>query len=286
MSAPRDLLRFLDPWTLLLPESGGRVLAAVGSGGKTALLSRLHRHYRDAGKTVLWTQTVPHPAPEGLLVLSDEEQPERLSEVLAERGSLFVAGPPLGAGVLGGVDPVRLEELRRRLEPGIVLVEAQAPCGTPLRRDGLEPIWPRVLHLAFTVVGLQGVGMLWGPRSVAGEETPPTAGSAEPRRVQSEEALEQLLGEEGLVARVPEEVPVLPFLAGFGAYRDVDGMFALVARLWEEERLRAVLLGELVGEARIDQAERLHATHSPSGPTHLEGERVYALYPAHLDEES
>ena len=58
-----DAYRFLDPWTMILPEGDGAVVAAVGSGGKTVLLTRLLEHYRSAGATVLWTQTVDHPAP-------------------------------------------------------------------------------------------------------------------------------------------------------------------------------------------------------------------------------
>ena len=118
---------------------------------------------------------------------------------------------------------------------------------------------------------------------MAGEPASPVV-DGEPRRVRSEEALSQLTEPNGLLSQVPEGVPVLPFLCGFGAYRDVDGMFALVSELWERPGLRAVLLAELVGNPRIDAAERLQAGEAPSGASHLEGERVYALYPARLDD--
>ncbi len=285
METPRDLLRFLEPWTLLLPEGGGRVLAAVGSGGKSALLRRLHRHYRAEGQSVLWTQTVAHPAPEGLSYASSEASVEELATDLSRRGALFVAGELQADGRAGAVSPERIEELRRGLQPDVILVEAQSPCGTPLRRDGVAPVWPEPVHLVFPVVGLQAVGMLWGPRSIAGEEAL-SGTDGEPRRVLSEEALIQLSGEGGSLAQLPDGVPAIPFLAGFGSYRDMDGMFALVTELWEDERLRAVLLGELVGEARIDEAERIHAADSPTGASHLSGERIFALYPAHLDNEA
>ena len=52
------------------------------------------------------------------------------------------------------------------------------------------------------------------------------------------------------------------------------------------DTLRAGLLGGQLGEARIDEAERIQAATSPEGASHLSGERIYALYPAHLDDEA
>ncbi len=279
-------LRFLSPWTLLLPVDGRPVVAVTGRGGKTALLHRLHRHYRGEGLSVLWTQTTDHPAPEGVDAASVDAPPEELKARFLRRASLFVAARPDAKGAWGGLAPASVERLRDLLEPDVVLVEvAPSSLAAPGSSEGKaadgSSRWPRPLHLVLLVAGLQEVGRR---RPGAGAERVLPGDDPVPR-VQSRDLLEDLLGEKGLLPMTPPGVPVLPFLAGLGSYRDMDGMFEIVARLWEHERVQVVLLGELVGPPRIDQAETALAAGLPGGAPHLAGERVYALYPARLDED-
>jgi len=275
-------LRFLDPWTLLLPLEGRPVIAVAGEGGKTALLHRLHRYYRERGASVLWTQTVEHPAPEGVPEARVDEPFPRLRERLSSEGSLFVAGAAAAAEGRGGLDAAGIEELRRRLAPDVVLVECQAPFDAAAKELSMPPVhWPEPVHLVFLVTGLHRVGHL---KSGVVEEGDGAADDA-PARVHTSDLIEILAGEGGLLRQVPSGVPVLPFLAGLAAYRDMDGMFEIVDRLWSAEGLKVVLMGELVGPARIDEAEKAAASALPQGAPHLAGERIYAMYPARLDEE-
>jgi probable selenium-dependent hydroxylase accessory protein YqeC len=273
--AEQDQVRFLTPWTLLLPEERGKVLAVAGSGGKSALLKRLYRHYRSEGFSVLWTQTVDHPAPPQIPVRSIEAPIEELQQDFRHHAALFVAGERDTQGRARGLSPERVEDLRRQLAPDVVLVEAQAPTGTPLLEEAAAPVWPRPLHMIFALAGLHAVGRL-KPR---GED----ASAEEAARFTSQDVLSQFTAPGGLLQQTPDEVPCFPFLAGLGSFRDLDGMFEVVAKLWETEGVKAVLLGELTGDARIDAAEEAAAAQLGGAP-HLGGERIYALYPSRLDE--
>jgi hypothetical protein len=173
--------------------------------------------------------------------------------------------------------------LRETLRPDVILVEAQAPCGTPLRRDASGPRWPTPTHLAFVVAGLDAVGRVEGEAVVAGAGPPARVGEgAEPARVAWPAVREHC-------ARILEGVPAgvlpLPFLASLARFADLDAMFALVADLWDEERVRGVLLGELVGDPRRDEADRIAFAAGGEEPPHLAGERIYCLYPSGLDDD-
>lgn len=272
----QDQVRFLTPWTLLLPEGRGKVLAVAGSGGKSALLQRLYRHYRAEGYSVLWTQTVDHPPPPQIPAFSIATPFERLQSEFQHHAALFVAGEGEEKGRASGLSAQKIEELRHRLMPDVVLVEAQAQSGGPLLEQAEAPIWPRPLHLIFALAGLHAVGRLKTSREdvSAGED---------PSRFTSEDVLHQFTAAGGLLEQIPHGVPCFPFLAGLGSFRDLDGMFELVAKLWEVPGVKAVLLGELTGHARIDAAEEAAAAQLGGAP-HLAGERIYALYPSHLDD--
>lgn len=271
----QDQVRFLTPWTLLLPAGGGRVLAAVGSGGKSALLDRLYRHYRAEGFSVLWTQTVDHAPPKDVMARSDSAPLDELRKEFRHRAALFVAGERDAEGRARGLPAQRVEELRRALAPEVVLVEAQARQDSAALTELGPPDWPAPVHLVFAVAGLQAVGRI---------RTQGTEGD-QPLRVRTQDVLRRFTASGGLLDMVPQGVPCLPFLAGLGSFRDLDGMFELVATLWEDARVKAVLLGELTGQERIDAAEEAAAAPLGGAP-HLSGERVYALYPSRLDEAS
>lgn len=276
-----DRYAFLDPWTLALPSGPGAVIAVAGSGGKTTLLLRLLRHYRAEGRTVLHTQTVPHAMPAGMPVHLVTGDPRELGRELEDAGSLVLSGPPLRDGRHGAVDPGQLEQWRRRLSPDVTLVEAHASTGTPLRGDEETPVWPITTHLAFLVGHLGAVGRLWGPAVVSGAATTARDRGGEPRRVTVDDVLAAFDPAGRLVASLPASCAPVPFLTGLGAFRDMDGMFEAVDRLWALPRVKLVCLAELLGDERRDAADRRDL---PAGAAALAGERVYALYPAELDD--
>jgi hypothetical protein len=281
----QDQVRFLTPWTLLLPVGGGRVLTAVGSGGKSALLDRLYRHYRAEGFSVLWTQTVDHAPPTGLMARSNSAPLDELRKEFRHHAALFVAGERDAEGRARGLSAQRVEELRRALAPDVVLVEAQARRDRAALAELGPPEWPEPVHLVFAVAGLQEVGRIRSHGTEGALRPELSEEGDQPLRIRTQDVLRRFTAPGGLLDLVPQGVPCLPFLAGLGSFRDLDGMFELVATLWEDARVKAVLLGELTGQERIDAAEEAAAAPLGGAP-HLSGERVYALYPSRLDEVS
>jgi hypothetical protein len=263
----------------LLPDGGGAVLAVAGSGGRSTLLRRLCAHYRESKRRVLWTQTVAQPAPVDHLP-TELEAAERIDAALATEGVAFVAGALRGR-LHEGLSPRRIEALRQRHRPDIVLVDAHARCGKPLRRDAIPPIWPETTHLAFLVAPLACVGRLYGPDTVAGVMHNAVSPDGTPRRIRTADIEQSFVDpSHGLMSHLPTGALPVPFLTGFGAFRDMDGMFSLVLKLWSAPGVRAVCLAELLGDERRDAAD---LRDLPAGGEALQGERIYAVYPASLD---
>jgi len=275
-----DDYRFLDPWTLLLPQEGPCVLAVAGSGGKTTLVRRLVEHFRADGRTVALSQTVPHPPP--VDVVSCRADDAAAAGVVGERGVVHLGDPPGPDGLSPGLDPGGLDDAWRACGAEVLLVESHARTGTPLRRDGVRAVWPRGCDRAFLVAHLAAVGRPVSARTVAGRDAPPRDPGEEPARIATLDVVEQFTAADGLLADLPRTGLPIPFLTGFGSFRDMDGMFALVSALWEHPRVRAVCLGELLGDERRDAADRRDLP--PGAPDPTAQERVYALYPAHLDD--
>lgn len=233
---------------------------------------------------VLVTQTTAHPVP----LLHEESHVEfdalpSAARTAWERGPLvWVTGPRLDVSSdrRAGITPAQITAVSDALAPDVVVVQAHASCGTPLRQDHVDPVWPLDLRLAIVVAPLSVVGRPWNERSVAGARAEVDA-NGEPRRVSSSDVLEAA---RRLVETVPAGARPLPFFTGFGSFRDLDGMFALVGSLWDPPRVPVVCLGELLGDERRDAAD-LAALDASSRVGALRGERVYALYPAELDGE-
>ncbi len=286
---PPDSFRFLDSWTSLLPRQGGAVIALAGSGGCTTLLLRVIEAFiatRAGADTprVLVTQTTAHPVP--LLhhdALVEFDGSTSTSSTAWERGPLvWVTGPRLEpvSDRRAGLTPAEITLVSEAFAPDVVVVQAHASCGAPLRQDGVDPVWPFDLRLAILVTPLSVVGRPWNERSVAGARAEFDA-NGEPRRVSSPDVLDAA---RGLIETVPAGARPLPFFTGFGSFRDLDGMFTLVGSLWDPPRVPVVCLGELLGDERRDAAD-LAALDASSREGALRGERVYAVYPAELDGE-
>ena len=215
-----DRARFVDPWTLLLPDRFPCVLGVAGSGGRTTLLLRLWRHFRDAGASVMWASTFDQAPPFDLLPARCGPDAAAIRVRLESEGQAWVGGDASGDGRYQGLAPQELEALRRTAQPDVLLVDAQDSCGTPLRRDGSAPTWPMHVQIAFLVGSLGAVGRPWGPASVAGIESEEISPEGEPRRVQVEDVLHPFLAPNGLVACVPEGALPLPFFTGLAQLRE------------------------------------------------------------------
>ncbi|HKK71888.1 MAG TPA: hypothetical protein VKA86_11765 [Candidatus Krumholzibacteria bacterium] len=274
-----DSFRFLRPWHQLLPPAGDAVVAVAGSGGCTTTLLRLLRVYRERGARVLVSQTTAHPVPFAL------REQRCAPDQEAVRGSLDahgVAWTGEGDGDRpGGLAPERLDALARESGAEVLLVEAQASAGVVLRSEPEPaPVWPRRLQLALAVGNLAAVGRPYGPRTVVDVDEPQFTDDGDPRRVRTEEVTRAV---RSVLATVPETARPLPFLTGFGAFRDIDGMFDLVQELVDPPRRPVVCLAELLGDERRDTADARDRAGESESPWH-DDERVYAIYPAWLDE--
>ncbi len=274
-----DSFRFLRPWHQLLPPAGSAVVAVAGSGGCTTALLRLLRVYRDRGARVLVSQTTPHPVPFSLRDRVCAPEAGTLRESLDAHGVAWTAD---GDGDRpAGLDPGRLEALARDSGAEVLLVEAQASAGVPLRADPEPaPVWPHRLQLALVVGNLGVVGRPYGPRTVVGVDEPQLTDEGDPRRVRTDEVTAAV---GSVLATVPDTARPLPFLTGFGAFRDIDGMFALVQELVDPPRRPVVCLAELLGDDRRDAADARDREGSAESMWY-DDERVYAVYPGFLDD--
>ena len=268
--SPVEEFAFLEPWHRLLPDRG--VVAVAGSGGCTTVLLALLEVWRERRTRVLVSQTEAHPVPFPLIDCEVEAEAGAVRERLDRDGVAFVAGAQ-GTGRRPGLHPDRLEELRAGSGADVLLVQAQASAGQLVRTRPVEPVWPRGLGLAVLVAQVGAAGRLWN--AATGEPDP----ALPPRRVEVSDLVASL---RPVLDSLPPGARPLPFLTGLGAWRDLDGMFAIVQEFWEDPRVWVVVLGELIGDERRDAADLRGL------PGHVEDPfatgRVYAVYPAALDD--
>jgi hypothetical protein len=267
---PVEEFAFLDPWHRAIPDRG--VVAIAGSGGCTTVLLALLEEWRRRGLRVLVSQTTAHPVPFALLDAVAEPEPDAVRRQLQSSG-VAVAVDGSGDGRRPGLDPGRLERLRKDAGADLMVVQAQDSTGQLLRAEPSVPVWPQGVGLAVLVAQVGCAGRLWTAATGAEDDADP------PRRVEVSDLVESL---RPLQAGLPEGARPLPFLTGLGAWRDLDGMFSIVQNFWDDPRVWVVALGELVGDARRDEAD---LRGLPAGvPTPFESDRIYAVYPAALDE--
>ncbi len=152
----------------------GHVVAAVGAGGKTSLLTALAREFHAAsGKPAILTTTTrifaPHPE-EGIpLALGEVDAFARhLRRCVNARGIFWLARRREGrtpvpgqAGEhrmkLAGFAPPEIAGLR--LEGGLALIEADGARRLPIKAPGAhEPVLPENADVVLGLVGLDALG--------------------------------------------------------------------------------------------------------------------------------
>jgi len=266
---PVEEFAFLDPWSGVLPDRG--VVAVAGSGGCTTVLLALVEQWRERGRRVLVSQTVPHPVPYSLRDQQCAPRAEELRVALDRTGCAWTCADP-GDGRRPGIEPDLLEELRVGSRADVVVVQTQESCGQLVRTRPLPPVWPHGLGLAVLVAQVGAVGRTWTGATGEADDSP------EPRRVELDDLLASL---RPLLADLPPGVRPLPFLTGLGAWRDLDGMFRVVQELWQNPGVLVVALAELLGDERREHADLRGIPERVARP--FEGRRIYAVYPAELD---
>lgn len=137
-----------------LLEGGKRLAAFVGAGGKTSLIYALGSQLADQGQRVVITTTTRMLAPaRDLLLLRPGVviPPYRLITV----GSAVETDK----GKLVGFAPWDIGELLARLEPDVILVEADGAAGRSVKAPaGHEPVIPELADLVVGVMGLDALG--------------------------------------------------------------------------------------------------------------------------------
>jgi hypothetical protein len=267
---PVEEFAFLDPWHRIIPDRG--VVAIAGSGGCTTALLALLEVWRRRGVSVLVSQTTAHPVPFGLLDLCAERDVSALRRNL-ETSGLAVAASGSGEDRSPGLAPEELERLRTGAGADVLVVQAQDSTGHLLRAKHSAPVWPLGTGLAVLVAQVGCAGRLWTAATGEPDRSDP------PRRVEVPDLVKSL---QPLLAVLPDGARPLPFLTGLGAWRDLDGMFSIVQEFWDDPRVWVVALAELVGDERREEADLRGVPAGVAMP--FEGDRIYAVYPAALDE--
>lgn len=153
-----------------LAGQGTGIVALIGGGGKTSLLTALGQALSARGQSVLCTTTtrLATPGAECVLPVAFREDPESIR--LADGEALLAVRPQSPGDAPGKVRGYSGEEidamlLRRAAE--WILVEADGSAGRPLKAPAAhEPVIPSLAKIVVAVVGLGGVGKPFGADTV------------------------------------------------------------------------------------------------------------------------
>ena len=127
-------------------------IAVVGSGGKTTLVKRLARQYREAGKRVFVTTTT-HMFIEEDTLLTDDAAP--IIQQLEETGYAMAGLPE--RDLIKPLSPETYQAVCARAD--VVLVEADGSRRLPLKfPNESEPVIPENADEIMVVCGLNAVG--------------------------------------------------------------------------------------------------------------------------------
>ncbi len=143
-----------------------RLIAVVGSGGKTSLMFALAEQLRASGRSVLTTTTTKIRFP------SLNQSPtvrigslQRIRSSPAFGGGHITISPRVCEGKLHGFLPKEIDCLVG--EADHILVEADGAAGLPVKAPGWwEPVIPSKADLVIVVVGLDCLGRPAGTRTV------------------------------------------------------------------------------------------------------------------------
>lgn len=233
---------FIDPWHEFLPREPGHVVAFMGSGGKTSLMQLVAGALADEGVPIVMTTTTRSEPLAGVPDLHWQPGAE-----LPATTSIFLHGGLDDEGKWRGLAVEDVDALPEQFPEHLILVEADGSAKRPLKihRDD-EPVWPDRTSLAVVVMGAGAVGGKTGEVVHRFGRQPSSAlDDHEDWTILEWDHAEQLvLGEDGYLARVPEDVPAVLALAGLGEQADSIGLFSFADRAMADPRLPLVLFCE------------------------------------------
>jgi probable selenium-dependent hydroxylase accessory protein YqeC len=160
-------MRFLRHQRLsdLLSINGSETIAVMGAGGKHTFLARLASELSAQSKPIIVTSTTNFhygavSDAEQLVTMQERDDwSARLDAILSNQRTAFVFGEKLAGGMLRGLTLDQLDELRRGLRNAVLAVKADGARKRSFKAPGEgEPVLPRFVDLAVTVVGLDVVG--------------------------------------------------------------------------------------------------------------------------------
>lgn len=140
-------------------KSAAPVLAAIGGGGKTALLRSLAGELREQGVHVVLATTTHFMPFDGIETVSSDDMRE-LERVLERDGVACAAAPAAGrAGTAGKLGPSPLSISQLREVADVVLIEADGSKRLPLKLHAShEPVVPDGCARVVYVLGASGFG--------------------------------------------------------------------------------------------------------------------------------
>lgn len=135
------------------------LVAAIGSGGKTALLRSLAGELREQGVHVVLATTTHFMPFDGIETVSSDDMRE-LERVLERDGVACAAAPAAGrAGTAGKLGPSPLSISQLREVADVVLIEADGSKRLPLKLHAEhEPVVPAGSACVAYVLGASGFG--------------------------------------------------------------------------------------------------------------------------------
>ncbi len=233
-------------------DSGTRVVALVGAGGKTSLMYSLAREMVSLGRRVVTTTTTkifpprPDQSP-GLVLLSEDVSRANLAAGLARHGHVTLGSSLLKVGKVDGVSEETIYDSLRYADS--VLVEADGAAGRSVKApEKWEPVIPGAAELVIPVVGLDCIGARVTEDLVFRLERFLAVTGLQPGETISPESIGLLLGHpEGGIRGVPERSRVVPFLNKVDLLSpewDVEELVAVVLRA-AGDRIRRIVVGKL-----------------------------------------
>jgi probable selenium-dependent hydroxylase accessory protein YqeC len=233
-------------------DSGTRVVALVGAGGKTSLMYSLAREMVSLGRRVVTTTTTkifpprPDQSP-GLVLLSEDPSLKNLSAGLSRHKHVTLGSSLLRVGKVDGVSEETIYDSLRYVDS--VLVEADGAASRSVKApETWEPVIPRAADLVIPVVGLDCIGARATEDLVFRLERFLALTGLKPGETISPESIGLLLGHpEGGIRGVPERSRVVPFLNKvdlLSAEWDVEELVAAMLR-GAGDRIRRIVVGKL-----------------------------------------